>query len=302
MSTLKIAMRRRLLIAAFLTTAAFFIAHLINLMVAHALTRSADVELVTPRPGNGFVPVVDRLRLAEEILVSGMFGRPQTSGLSGLGPRGMGSTGQVGTTSSPGPPIDAAKKVKLIGTVAGDARVSMAVVEEVGSKKQALYHLHDLIPAVGEIGEIRKDAILIRQGMQEELLQLVTGMPVRPPAAQAAVIVAPVGMGSTLQRVLDRREVAQSMADLPKLLSQARASAFYVNGKQDGWRIESLAPQSFYEKIGLRPGDVLQRLNGIELRDPGMLLAFFQQVKDERMVTLDLIRDERKTTLSYELR
>lgn len=282
---------------------AFFIAHLANLMVAHALTR------VVPGPvarltTESRVPTLDRVRLVEEILASGLFPRDApSSGMAGFGPSGQ--SGLPGSVSQMGPPIEAAKKVKLIGTVAGGGRSDVAVLEDIGSKKQTLYHLHELVAAVGEIVEIRSDAIRLRQGLQEELLPLSNGLPAKLTPSQTVNGLA-AGMAggaeASFHRVLDRREVTQSMADLPLLLSQARAVAFYVNGKQEGWRMESLAPQSFYEKIGLKTGDVLQRLNGADLRDPGMMLAFFQQVKEERTVTLDVLRQDRKTTLTYEIR
>ncbi|HJU06678.1 MAG TPA: hypothetical protein VJ692_16135 [Nitrospiraceae bacterium] len=293
-------MRRRILIAAFLATVAFFAAHLINLMVAHALTKRITTPGVAGAAETRLVSQVDRRRLIDEILASGLFGSRKIS--PGMAALGTGGSPYGSTSATQGPPIDAAKKVKLIGTVSGDTAVSRAVLEDIGSKKQSLYHLHEIIPAVGEIAEIRRNAILIVQGGQREVLELSNGLPTPQPSAAQAPMPPLAGFGLSSPRILDRREVAQSMADLPKLLSQARATAFYANGKQEGWRIESLAPQSFYEKIGLKSGDVLQRLNGTELRDPGMLLAFFQQVKDERTVTLDLLREDRKATLIYELR
>jgi hypothetical protein len=60
----------------------------------------------------------------------------------------------------------------------------MAVVEEIGTKKQTLYRLHDEIANVGRIAQIRKDAILIRQGAQHELLELEYAVSVVPTNAQ----------------------------------------------------------------------------------------------------------------------
>ncbi len=290
-------MRRRLLIAGFVATVAFFMAHLTNLMIAHALTRVVAVRTGNPMTEHR-LPKLDRLRLAEEILASGLFARDKASpGMSAAG-----SAGFVGGLPQIGSSIEAAKKVKLIGTVIGNGKGNVVVLEDIGSKKQTLYHLHELVASVGEIADIRHDGVLFRQGMQEELLPLTNGVPATATPSQAVAVLAPGSPDPFFHRVLDRREVAQTMADLPRLLSQARATAFYVNGKQEGWRIEALAPQSFYEKIGLKNGDVLQRLNGADLRDPGMLLAFFQQAQDERTITLDVLRDDRKTTLNYEIR
>jgi general secretion pathway protein C len=102
--------------------------------------------------------------------------------------------------------------------------------------------------------------------------------------------------------VIDRREVEQAMSDLPKLLTQARAVPYMVNGALSGFRIDYIAPASFYEKIGIQYGDVLQRVNGVEIRDPGTMLNLFQQLKNERTVKLDLVRNNQHSTVTYELR
>jgi general secretion pathway protein C len=110
------------------------------------------------------------------------------------------------------------------------------------------------------------------------------------------------GASHSLRRVLDQGEVARSMADLPKLLSEARVGPFYANGKVEGWKVERITPQSFYDRIGLQAGDVLQRVNGVEIRDPALILSLFQLLKNERSVSLDMLRDSRKTTMLFEIR
>ena len=92
------------------------------------------------------------------------------------------------------------------------------------------------------------------------------------------------------------------MADLPKLLTQARAVPYVVNGAPSGYRMDYIAPASFYEKIGIQYGDVVQRVNGVDVRDPSTMLSLFQQLKNERTVKVDLVRNNQKTTVTYELR
>jgi general secretion pathway protein C len=178
-------MYRRVLIAAFLTATAFFVAHIINLMVAHALTRSVTLRQSPATTEARQAAHIDRLRLTEEILASGVFGGPPTPGDTvSLRKDGKGASGEAEAVSATLPPLDAAKKVKLVGTVVGEDKVSMAVVEEIGTKKQTLYRLHDEIDNVGRIAQIRKDAILIRQGAQHELLELEYAVSVVPTNAQ----------------------------------------------------------------------------------------------------------------------
>jgi type II secretory pathway component PulC len=52
----------------------------------------------------------------------------------------------------------------------------------------------------------------------------------------------------------------------------------------------------------LHSGDLLKRFNGIELRDPGMLLTALQQMKDEQRVKFDIVRHETPLTLTYDIR
>jgi general secretion pathway protein C len=47
---------------------------------------------------------------------------------------------------------------------------------------------------------------------------------------------------------------------------------------------------------------VLQRVNGVDVRDPSTMLSLFQQLKNERTVKVDMVRNNQKTTMTFELR
>ena len=179
-------MYRRLLIAFFLAAAAFFAAHVVSLMAAHTLTRNVAPSHVSADTASRVAPALNRLRLTEEILASGVFGEPGTVvEKASFRTKGGGASGDAPALVSVGPPIDAAKKIKLVGTVVGDGKISIAVVEDIGTKKQTLYHLHDVIVNVGQIAQIRQDAIVIRQGTQHESLDLAYAVSILAPNVQA---------------------------------------------------------------------------------------------------------------------
>jgi general secretion pathway protein C len=200
-------------------------------------------------------------------------------------------------------PLNLASKLKLLGVVMGDHEGVSAIVEELSSKRQLFFRLHDHIPDIGEISEIRRDGMVVRQGDQQELLELAASQIEKPPATPApgtsAVTQAPA---SPTRTVLDRRIVEQAMDDLPKLLSQARAVPNLVNGAMNGFRLDYIAPSSFYEKIGLKYGDILQQVNGVDIRDPSTILTLFQQLRNERAVKIDVLRNNQRTTMNFEIR
>lgn len=74
------------------------------------------------------------------------------------------------------------------------------------------------------------------------------------------------------------------------------------NGKMEGFKLDYITKGSFFEKLGLQAGDILQRINGVELRDPGMALSLFQQLRSERNVAVDVLRSNQRTTLAYDIR
>jgi general secretion pathway protein C len=276
---------------------AFLVAHIINAVIAEAL--SVPAGLVRPLPGSdreadvsASLPV-----LVERIRTSGLFPLPSVP----LGMGGMGTAGSV--TPPPRVPLNLASKLKLLGVVIGDHEGVSAIVEELSSKRQLFFRLHDEIPEVGEISEIRRDGIVVRQGDQQELLELATSQIEKPPSAPVTVVPA-VGPapGSPVRTVLDRRDVEQAMGDIPKLLSQARAVPYLVNGAMNGFRLDFIAPASFYEKIGLKYGDVLQQVNGVDIRDPGTMLTLFQQLRNEKTVKLDVLRNNQRTAMTFDIR
>jgi general secretion pathway protein C len=277
---------------------AFLVAHIINAVIAEALSVPGGV--VRPSPGSdrevdvsATLPV-----LVERIRTSGLFPLPPD-------PLGMGTgMGTAGPSTPPSRvPLNLASKLKLLGVVIGDHEGVSAIVEELSSKRQLFFRLHGQIPDVGEISEIRRDGIVVRQGDQQELLELATSQIEKPPSAPVAVVpaVAP-GPGSPVRTVLDRRDVEQAMGDIPKLLSQARAVPYLVNGAMNGFRLDFIAPASFYEKIGLKYGDVLQQVNGVDIRDPGTMLTLFQQLRNEKMVKLDVLRNNQRTAMTFDIR
>lgn len=198
-------------------------------------------------------------------------------------------------------------KLKLIGTVAGDAGSSYAVIEDQTSREQNLYRLNDLIAGKARLVKIgREEVVLLHQGKREPLRiyteesqgseKTVIGK-TQMQSSSASLSVVRQG-----RYILDKREVAAAMENLPQLLTQARVIPNFTNGRAEGFKVINIAQNSFYDKIGLKNGDVLQKINGIDINEPENFLKVFQQLKDESNITLDLTREGNKTTFKYEIR
>ena len=215
--------------------------------------------------------------------------------------------GRIAPTGAVAPVQRPPLQIRLIGTVVGTPEDTFAVIFDQATKQQHLYRLGDPVGEDGKLVEIERNqvAVLREKGLKETFEVIWTevspkGKSKKKPRTAAAVLPPPSGQ---TRWVLDKQEVQETLQNLPLLLTQARVIP-HINakGKNEGFRIVSIKPDSFYQRIGLQNGDVIQQINGIEIKDPQTFMSVFGQLKNETSITLDLIRKNQKESFSYEIR
>jgi general secretion pathway protein C len=287
---------RRLTMVLCLTGTTFMLAHSINAFVEY---ERAVIPSAAPSgpPGGESSPAPTETsetstQFADHIKNSGLFALPTSPGWSP-------ETGHAAVP--PKPPLDVGKKVRLLGTILRDHGGS-AILEDIASKQQILFHLHEEIPDIGEIRSITREGIVISQDGQEELLTLAILSGESASSAPSTPNAPLKPFAPPLKRTLDRRAVAEAVNDPVQLMMQAHAVPYLTHGILNGFRLDFVLPAGFFDKAGFQYGDVIQRVNGSDIRDPGRLLSIFKQLIDERIVKVDVVRYGQPTTLTYELR
>ena len=284
---------RHAILGLYVALFAFLLAHSVNAFVAYSIARPGEAPVATfvqqDEPGEKTTPQA----LAQAIIAGGVFLLPAN-------PNATLADGQP--AAPPPPPLNVAKKVSLIGTALNSSTGGVAIVQDLSSKQQTLYHLNDAVTSIGTIADIQKSRVLFREGSQEEWLELAIMQQTPTDTTLTASPTATKPLSPAQVRILDRRELTALVADPTRLLVQAQAVPYLSNGKLDGFHLYNVAPQGFFDKIGLQTNDIVQRINGAELRDPGMLLSLFQQLAHERTARVDLVRLTQRHTLTYEIR
>jgi len=102
-------------------------------------------------------------------------------------------------------------------------------------------------------------------------------------------------------RQVSRSMVNQQTQDLSRLLTQARVTPHFVNGKSEGFVISSITPGSLYEKIGVQNGDVIRKVNGAVISGPAQAMAMFEGLKTKSSVSLQIQRAGRIQDLQYDI-
>ena len=290
---------RHALLAFALTPSCWFLADMVNVYISHALLQVTPLELSTDPSAASHVAkpsVPDATLMVDAILSSGIFAVPHNA--TALNPNG-----ENATAPQP-PPIELVGKLKLLGTAIRDRGRPSAAIEDIKDRKQTLYFLQDTIEGFGELTAITRDGVTIQQGNRQGFLPLDNAETQQMPTTIASP--APTTIKSAAPpKLIDRRQLGQNLSDFSKLMTEARAVPYYdiQNGKLEGWQFIEIKPKSVLDQLGIQPRDILLRINGTPVLDPGTMLRLVQEIHyATKLVKLDLIRNSEPQTLTYEIR
>jgi general secretion pathway protein C len=181
-----------------------------------------------------------------------------------------------------------------------------AVIEDTTTRRQELYRVGDEIRGA-RVAAITWDQVTLARGDVEATLEI--GPPSAGDDAPAALADVPATSEPARIRrtggdawIVDRREIAGAVDNMSGLLTQLRAVAEVQDGRPAGFRLFQMKDDSIFRRLGLENGDVVQRINGSTVADPGSLLAFLQRLRSEPRVALDIVRGGSARTLVYDLR
>lgn len=311
---------RKLLLGLILGLSAFITAHIVNAFVGHVLLLPDILPPPSPAQDNALQHSVSPQQLAQDLMTRGLFALPQESSQN---------TGASPGAAS-GPPLDVAKKLLLQGTAVGIGDEPMAIIQDQSNQQQKLLHLHDRVPNVGELVSIEKTRVLFQDRGKEEWLELAMltdleqarRVPPLPESLQGRLpahsqpprsiqlasltrMISPTAAASPASsrpvQILDRRELTKALSDIPLLLLQAQPVVSMIEGRFNGILLEAVRADGLYAQMGLQSDDILKRINGMEPRDPSMVIAALQQLKDEQRVKLDIVRNQTSRTLTYDI-
>jgi len=260
---------------------------------------------------------------------------PQPQGAAGLASESAQSAGATAAASDTGAagssralpgPVEA-----LFGTAPSPAEQGKAVSEPVretelnltlkgilahrgGGKQLALiakgdgdetvYGVGDTVPGGAEIVRIESRRVILRRNGVTEALNLE----VQELEGGSAGRVANGGGGGGIRRTGEhQREVARStvrrkLENLPTLLQQAKAVPHSENGRKAGFRIVNIQGGSVFEDLGLKEGDIIQGVNGKQIRTPSQALKAYRELKSASNFKVRLKRNGQPVTLNYDVK
>ncbi len=186
----------------------------------------------------------------------------------------------------------------LLGTmVAGEQSSALLSIEQ----ETALLHLDEELPGGGRIKQIDRQRVLISwsDGSEQELL-VSDDAPTA--STQPKVKVGPgIRAAGENRWLISRNEIEKARADLNQLLKSARLEPKIVGGVTQGFLVRMVRSNSLVAKLGIKRGDLIKEVNGVPLDSPEKALQVFQQLREAKKVSVNLLRRGKPLTYSYEV-
>jgi len=269
-----------LILIALLTVSAYFLADTVDAMIGRSLEAAPQITSPLERNRAALEP---RRELSDysSILERGLFGE------------GKGPSSGLSQASAPSAYL-------LIGTIEGEL-FSGAVLDS-PAFPQAFYRLNEKLPDGSRLIKVKRNSVSLKRADGSiTVLEMLdeTKIVMATPSSEASTGVRQLSKDKWM---LDQREVAASTENMSQILTQARALPYMEAGKTVGFRISEIVAGSIYEKIGIKNGDVIQKVNAQEVDDPGKFFQLYQGLKEEKNISIDLMRNGQRQTLNYEIR
>ncbi len=191
-------------------------------------------------------------------------------------------------------------QIKLIGTVVAGNK-SAAMVSAGGSRKQEVFFLHEEMQPNVTLEEVEATAIVVSNHGKRERISIEAGKKI---VQQAKAVVKPrrisqIPLASQVNRKINRQKLNSQMRNFSTLLSQARVSPHFSNGKPDGFTISEIVKGSLYEEIGLLNGDIIKAVNGESVTGAEQAMRMYRELQHATFIDVEVERAGSLQQISY---
>ncbi len=207
------------------------------------------------------------------------------------------------STEQKGEKIASPSELILIGTTVGPANLSYAILEDKSHSafqgQEVFAHGHKVYD-YGTITKIEKDWVELTQGTIASRISIA-----EPQTKEITTGASQPSFGKKIsesQYVLDKEVVQNALKNPQQIMTDARLLPNVVKGKIEGFKISEVKQNGMYGNLGIRNGDILLKINNLEMSNPESALQAMSALGGMNSVNLDIIRDGAKMTMSYDIR
>jgi len=186
----------------------------------------------------------------------------------------------------------------LKGTIAGTDSFGYIIIEEKASKKQRLYKLGSMIGSARVVSISRNTATISKGGRDVTLKikQTTEGSVLGSDSSPARPTRSDVNRG---RMAVSRSEVTEKLQDLQSIMTDAQIRPYFEAGAQQGFIISNIKPESLYQKLGLRNGDVILDVNNKQMQSADDIMELVNLMQSGQNIAVNLKRGGKPESINY---
>ena len=260
-------------------------------VIAYKLSRTFPSSL---KKESTFSPTVRRNDLSafSAILEKGLFGKATQGRLTPI-------------TQAEGPAATSPNDLTLLGTAVGSFRETFAFILRQSTHEEKVFRLGEDVFDIGPLVSVRREWVEIQKGASRIKLlaptevpgETASGAPVA--SSQRGSLASKVSSGGY---VIDQRALNAALDNIGQAMTDARLLPNSIDGKVEGFNVSEVKPGGLFAMVGINNGDTLLSINDFALDSPEKAMQTLVSLKGQSRIKLDLIRDGRPTTFTYDIR
>lgn len=219
---------------------------------------------------------------------------------------------EVKTKTPEAAPIDAPEtrlNLTLTGIMAASGEEQSRALIKDGSGKQRPYGVGDDLPGNARLSAIHSDRVILERAGRYETLRMESKLKgpgkseTRSRTRRSAAAPLPgASQGISAEAAAKISEARSEILKDPTKASQyIRVQPVYNQGQLKGYRVYPGKDRQLFKDVGLRAGELLTSVNGIQLDDPTKALQMLTDFSSATDVTVTLERAGQSRTLNINL-
>jgi general secretion pathway protein C len=188
---------------------------------------------------------------------------------------------------------DTQLNLKLHATVSADNQTIAHAIIADGSGKEKVYFVSDSIPGGAALHSVHFDRVILNRGGILEALRLPNNF--RDTASS--------GVRRSRPNRAAKSGSIQSMiaSNVTKFTEIIRPQPFMPNGQLKGYRVFPGRNRQQFLALGLKPGDLVTKINGVTLNNPAQGMQIFNSLSNSTQVTITVDRNGQQQDISLNL-
>lgn len=200
-------------------------------------------------------------------------------------------------------PIDAPVtrlNLKLRGVFAVEDESKGVALIAGSSGPEKMYTVGKKIPGNITLSAVYPDRVILKRNGQFETLRLPATKDTGGANFRSSGRRAPQSKASSSNQGSRLRKIRRDFLRNPtKLAELVRVAPVIENGKTSGFRLETLKDDPLFKELGIQSGDVVKRVNGVDLDSSAKGLRVMQQLRRAKQVSVTIERNGEVLELNH---